>query len=278
MLFYIGILLGLLTAILQGVDTYLNKDLMNNVTAYEHSAYRIIFVIPYFIIAALLNWNFNIDAIPYLLIFGLIESLNIVFHQLSIKSLNPVHNEMLSKSNVIFVYIFSIILVEESIKTSGIISIVLFALGMLMTIDFSNIKHMGLKGDIFELLSVILRAIKPFILREILLSGNISNEVLNLMSMIIAVIVILITFRPKLDFKGINIKLYSIQSLIVGSNMLALGYSVLYAGPILSSMLNSLSMFFVMILMYLFKHKKTNALTILGAIIIMASIFIEAIY
>ena len=137
---YLGIILGLVTALLMAIDTYMNKELMNNTSPLLHSGYRILFVIPYLLIAALFNWNFNIKCIYMLLIYGVNEVINIIFHQKAINKLNIVHDEMLSKSNVLFIYLISLLLYEGSFNTYGLLSIILFTLGMIFTIDFKSLK------------------------------------------------------------------------------------------------------------------------------------------
>ena len=107
---FLGIFLGIITALFKGIDTTMNKSLMGNASAIEHSLYRIVFVTPVLLIAALLHWHMSIEASWWLLLYGLLEAANILLHQMAIKSINVVHAEIMSKSKSLMTYIVSLFL------------------------------------------------------------------------------------------------------------------------------------------------------------------------
>lgn len=266
----VGIILGITTALLKGIDTMMNKSLMGTTSAIDHSLYRIIFVIPYLGIAALINWNLQKECIVPLIAYGVIEAVNILFHQYAIKSLNPVHAEMLSKSKSLLAYILSLVLLIESVSISGVCGIILFLAGMLLTIDYKSLnpkEFTDWKGYLFEIISVLARTIKPFILRDVLIKNIISNETLAFLSMIVAFVVIFIVFRPKMSFKQIHVGKYFLQASVVGASMITSGYAVLYAGAVLSSMLENCSVFFIMLIMLIMYKKKEGAKIWIGALL-----------
>lgn len=275
----LGIIFGIFVAILNSIDTLMNKSLMSKTSATVHSILRILFVIPYLGAVAFLNWNIEKESIPLLIIYGVIESLNILCHQLAIKSLNPIHAEIVSKSKVFFVYIISIFFIIESISIGGIIGLVLFFIGLLLTIDYKkyNTKYFtDTKGYIYELISVISRSVKPFILRTLLVNKSISNETMAFISMVIALIILSVIFRPQIDFKKIEIKKYALQALLVSISMILSGYTILYTNEIISGMLENCSVLFVLLFGFIIYKNKPKLKACLGAlfVIIGASIVI----
>lgn len=266
----LGLLLGIITALFKAIDTMMNKSLMGNTSPIEHSLYRIVFVIPFLFLSACFNWNIRADAILPLIVYGGIEAVNILFHQLAIKSLNPIHAEVLSKSKALFTYVIGIVLTVQSVSVDGVAGVLIFILGMLFSIDFKKVnpkEFADVKGYIFEIISVLARTVKPFILRALLISESVSNEVLACFSMVVAFCVIWIIFRPKLGFDKIDVKRYSLQALFVAISMITSGYAVLYAGALLASMLENFSVFFVIVIsMILYKTKQSKNIWI-GAIL-----------
>lgn len=280
MLYILGIAFGVLTAILKGVDTSINKSLMGNTSAIDHSLYRIIFVTPVLLVAALFHWQISVDSLLLLGLYGLLEAGNILAHQFAIKSLNSVHAEILSKSKSLTTYILSIILVVESVSVKGILGIVIFTAGMLITIDFKTIdprKFSSFSGYLFEIASVLIRTVKPFVLYRLLADGTISNEVLAFLSMPIAFAIIWIAFRPKLQFMELDVKKYVIQALVVGASMIVSGYAVLYAGAVLTAMTENFSIFVVCIISFLIYHKKSSARVWIGGTLAVIGVILVSI-
>lgn len=261
MLFTIGILLGIATATLKGIDTIMNKAIMGNVAAINHSLYRILFVMPVLLAAALFHWHFERVAIIWLLIYGLLEAVNILFHQIAIKNVSSVHVELLSKSKSLMTYIVSLILVTESISIHGIFGMIIFTYAVYLTIDFSLLKDFSKdnkKGFFSELCSVLARTMKPFILYKLVSSGSISNEVLAMISMPIAFVLIWIIFRPKLSLREISVKKYLVQAVVVGISMITSGYAILYAGALLTSMTENFSILVVGGLSYMIYKQRID--------------------
>lgn len=280
MLYVLGIVFGIFVAITKGIDTSINKSLMGTTSAIEHSLYRIIFVTPVLFVAALFHWKISVSSIWWLFVYGLLETVNILAHQLAIKSLNSVHAEILSKAKSLTTYILSLILVVESVSVKGVMGILIFTVGMLVTIDFKELdwkKFSSFKGYVFEIVSVLTRTAKPFILYKLLSEGSISNEVLAFLSMPISFVFIWIAFRPKLSFKAINVKGYIGQAVIVGLSMIASGYAILYAGAVVTSMIENLSIFVVCFISYLLLKKKTGFKVWIGATLAIIGVVLVSI-
>lgn len=279
MMYFLGIFLGIITAIFKGIDTSMNKSLMGNTSAIEHSLYRIIFVTPVLFIAALLNWHMSGAALNWLLLYGMLEAFNILFHQMAIKSINVVHAEILSKSKSLMTYIVSIILIIESVSLKGSLGVLIFTIGMLITIDFKKLnakKFSTFRGYIYELISVFARTVKPFVLYKLLSDGLISNEVQAFISMPIAFVLIYLAFRPKLSFGSIDIKRYAMQAIVVGLSMITSGYAILYAGALITAMTENFSIFVVgLIAFLLYKDKIGKRVWIGGLIAILGVILVS---
>lgn len=282
MLYGIGILLGILTAVLKGIDTVMNKSLMDDETsAIAHSLYRILFVTPILFVAALLHWTLSVKAIWWIVLYGLLEAANILLHQYAIKLIQPVYAELLSKSKALTTYLLSLILVIESVSVKGVLGVCVFMIGMFVTIDFKALKkeqYTSAKGYLSEIGSVLARTMKPFVLARLLLSGEVSNEVLALLSMPIAFVAIWITFRPKLPIKEIPKRKYFAQAIVVGASMLTMGYAVVYAGAVLTAMTEHFSVWVVGFLMFVFYKQVIpkrvwfgSMLAILGVILVSLS-------
>ncbi len=280
MFIVLGVIFGVFVAITKGIDTSINKSLMGTTSAIDHSLYRILFVTPVLFIAALFHWQISVASIGWLLAYGGLETVNILTHQLAIKSLNSVHAEILSKSKSLTTYILSLILVVESVSVKGVLGIVIFTAGMLITIDFKELdwkKFSSFQGYLFEIISVLARTIKPFILYKLLSEGSISNEVLAFLSMPIAFVFIWIIFRPKLSFKSINVKGYVAQAIIVGLSMIASGYAILYAGAVITSMVENLSIFVVCIISYFMVKKKPEYTVWIGATLAIIGVILVSV-
>ena len=260
MTFCIGIMLGVLTALCKAGDTIINKDIMGEISPIEHSLYRIVFVLPVLGIASIFNWHLEKDALGLLFVYGILEVINILFHQMAVKELKPIYAELISKSKTITTYIVSLIMMIESVSLGGVLGVIIFMVGIIITIDFSSLgseKYANKKGIFCEIVSVLIRTAKPFVLRQMLLSESISNETLAFLSMPIAFVFIYIIFRPKLNFRKLNVKKYSLQAVIVGISMITSGYAIIMASTVLTAMTENLSIFAVAIMSF-FLYKKRN--------------------
>lgn len=274
----LGIIFGIIIAIMRAVDVFICKNLIKNKDASFHSFCCIIFCIPFLFITALFNWKLELSIIMYVFLYGIIEAVNIFFHQQAIKYLEPVSVEILSKTKTLLVYIISLILVIESISISGIFGIIIFTIGIFLTVDYSSLNkknYSSVKGYIYEIISVISRTIKPFILKYLLVSEKISNETLVFFAMIISASLIFILFKPKIKLEKNDLKGYFIRAFFDSIGMLLSGYAIFFAGALITSMMENLSIFMVAIISYLLYKKKIDKKTILGMIcVIIGLIFI----
>ena len=279
-MFYIGITFAVLCALSKALDALFNKDIMKNQSAGEHSVFRIIFVLPVLLIFALFNWNFQIDIIWWLLLYGVLESINILAHQLAIKKSNPFHVEIISKSKVIFTLIVSFVLVIDTLTLLKTIGIAVFMIGAVLSINRQNKDSKEKTGPFaitMEIVSVLARTFKPFILKNCVNNNLISNETLTFLSMIVALIILGVIFRPKVDFKTLPCKKYLLQSTIVGLGMLFSGYAVIYSNTVIVNAIETTSVIFLMLITFFFYKKKYTLLSTIGAIISVIGIILAIV-
>ena len=255
----VGIVFAVLCALSKAIDTLLNKSVMRNVSAANHAIYRIVFVTPVLLIAACLNWRLEIACLPYVLLYGVLESINIFTHQLAVKRSNPLHIEIISKSKVIFTLILSFVLVIDTLSFWSTIGIAVFMVGTVLTINFQSKgedERTDMRGIGLEITSVLARTFKPFILKSCIQKGLTSNETMAFLSMIVAFFVLLAVFRPKLNYKEISVPKYSAQALIVGLGMLLSGWAITRANIVVVNAIESTTVVFIMAIGYLFYKKK----------------------
>ncbi len=279
MSFELGVLLAVLCAVSKAIDTLINKSVMRNIPAVQHTLYRIIFVTPILLVAALFNWKLELGGIIYILIYGLLEAVNIFAHQLAVKKSNPLHIEMISKSKVVLTLIVSFVLVIDTLSFWSTLGIVVFMAGTVLTINFQNKNDdtTNIKGISLELLSVLVRTFKPFLLKSCIQKGFISNETMAFASMIIAFAVLFAVFRPKLDFKEISVKKYSLQALVVALGMLFSGWAIMGSNIVVVNAIESTTVIFVMAITFILYKKKYSVLSIIGSLISVAGIVLAIV-
>lgn len=276
----VGIVFAVLCALSKAIDTLLNKSVMRNVSAANHAIYRIVFVTPVLLIAACLNWRLEIACLPYVLLYGVLESINIFTHQLAVKRSNPLHIEIISKSKVIFTLILSLVLVIDTLSFWSTIGIAVFMVGTVLTINFQSRgedERTDMRGIGLEITSVLARTFKPFILKSCIQKGLTSNETMAFLSMIVAFLVLLAVFRPKLSYKEISVPKYSAQALIVGLGMLLSGWAITRANIVVVNAIESTTIIFIMTIGYLFYKKKYSALTVIGSLISVVGIVLAIV-
>ncbi len=279
MLFGLGILFAVLCALSKAIDTLINKSVMRNISATNHTIYRIIFVTPILMVAALFNWQLKAECIFYIVLYGLLEAVNILTHQLAVKKSNPLHVEIISKSKVIFTLIVSFVLMIDTLSLWSTVGIIVFMSGTVLTINFQNKNDdtTDLKGISLELVSVLARTFKPFILKSCIQKELISNETMAFLSMIVAFFVLLAIFRPKLNIKEISVKKYSLQAFIVAMGMLLSGWAITNANIVVVNAIESTTVIFIMAISYFLYKKKYSALSIIGSIISVIGIVLAMI-
>lgn len=278
--FGIGILFAVLCALSKAIDTLLNKSVMRQVSATNHAIYRIIFVTPVLLIAALFNWHIDLNCLPYVLVYGVLESINIFTHQLAVKKSNPLHIEIISKSKVIFTLIISFVLAIDRLSLWSTIGIAVFMAGTVLTINFQNkgdSERTDMLGVGLEIVSVLARTFKPFILKSCIQKGLISNETMAFLSMIIACLVLLAVFRPRLDYKEISVPKYSAQAIVVGLGMLLSGWAITNANIVLVNAIESTTVVFIMLIGFTVYKKRYSSLTVIGSLISVAGIVLAIV-
>jgi drug/metabolite transporter (DMT)-like permease len=266
----LGLLFAVLCAASKAIDTLINKDVMKQQSAVNHAFYRIIFVTPILFIASLFHWHFSVEVIGFLVLYGILEAINIFCHQTAVKKSNALHIEIISKSKVIFTLIVSFVLVIDTLSFWNTIGIVVFMIGTVLTINVQNRQDgekTGCLGIVLELISVLARTFKPFILKYCIQNSYVSNETMSFLSMIVAFGALYVIFRPKLDFKEISVKKYFGQAVVVGLGMLLSGWAIMYANTVIVNAIESTSIIFVMLISFILMRKKYPILSVIGCII-----------
>lgn len=270
MIFYLGIGFAFLVAFLKAIDTLMNKSVMKDIQPLHHALYRILFVTPILFIVSIFHWQIRIEVIWFLLGYGALEAVNILTHQIAVKKSNPLHIEMISKSKVILTLIVSFVLMIDELSLWKTIGIIIFVIGTILTINFHTERdgeRTGKIGIILEMISVLARTFKPFILKYCIVNGYISSEMMAFLSMPIAFVVLLIIFRPKLNFREISVKKYSLQALVVALSMLASGWAISMSNTVIVNAIESFSVFFIMLISYVLYKKKYKVLSIIGLVL-----------
>lgn len=276
----LGLLFALLDSLSKAIDTLINKKIMRTRSAEEHTVLRIMFVIPIFFIASLFNYRLEAGCIGFLLLYGALEAVNIFCHQLAVKSSNAVHVEMIAKSKVLLAMIVSFVLVIDTLSVGGVIGIVVFVAGAVLTINFQNKNddRTGAKGIFFEIVSVIARTFKPFILKTCVKRGLISNETMLFFSMVVALVLLCAVLRPRIDLKTVPVKAYTAQAAMVAAGMILSGWAVIYANIVIVNAIESMSVFFVMLISAVLYKKKYTALSAIGCALSVLGIVISIIF
>ena len=277
--FGIGILFAVLCALSKAIDTLLNKSVMRSVSAANHAIYRIVFVTPVLLIAALFNWRLEVACLPYVLLYGILESINIFSHQLAVKRSNPLHIEIVSKSKIIFTLILSFVLMIDQLSFWSTIGIAVFMIGTVLTINFQRKgeERTDMRGVGLEIISVLARTFKPFILKSCIQKGLTSSETMAFLSMIVAFFVLLAVFRPRLDYKEISVPKYAAQAIIVGLGMLLSGWAITQANIVVVNAIESTTIVFIMAISYLLYKKKYSLLTIIGSLVSVVGIVLAIV-
>ncbi|MBQ2733484.1 MAG: EamA family transporter [Clostridia bacterium] len=273
----LGFLFALFDSFSKAVDTLLNKKIMRTRSAEEHTVLRLLFVIPILFIASLFNWRLDSACIGYILLYGVLEAVNIFCHQLAVKHSNAVHVEMIAKSKVLLAMIVSFVLVIDTLSLGGVIGIAVFVVGTVLTINFQTKgdDRTGAAGICFEIVSVIARTFKPFILKTCVQRELISNETMVFLSMVIALVLIYAVIRPRVELKTVPVKEYTVQAALVAAGMLLSGWAVIFANIVIVNAIESISVLFVMLISAVLYKKKYTALSVIGCVLSVAGIIIS---
>lgn len=271
-MFLVGILLATIMMFSKVFDTLLNKKFVDNYDPIQHSINRIVIVIPILLIASLPNWMITSQALWMLLLYSLFDATNILFHQSSLKYLNPHTADALSKSKVVMVLIFSIALGISKINLPTIIGVLVFFTGLVFVVDYSKkgseeTKKSSILGIFLQVLSVFSRSVKPFIIKEVLVNNLASNETMVFLSMPIALILLMAIFRKKPSINRNNIKLYTIQGVFVALSMILMGYAVLYSNAVAVAVIESFSIIVLILISFILYKKKQSPKVILGVLL-----------
>ncbi len=265
----LGLCFAVLCALSKAIDTLMNKSVMRHTSAKNHAIYRIIFVTPILLVAALFNWQFTAESIAYILVYGVLEAVNIFAHQLAVKKSNPLHIETISKSKIIFTLIVSFVLAIDTLTLWPSVGIAVFMIGAVLTINFQskNDEKTSIEGIALETVSVLARTFKPFMLKTCIKNGLISNETMAFLSMIVAAVVLLLVFRPKLSVKEISVKSYTLQALVVAAGMLLSGWAITRINIVIVNAIESTTILFIMLISFVLYKKRYALITVLGSLI-----------
>lgn len=272
-----GIIFAIIWVILSIFDNFINKKLIDKQNAMTHTFLRCLSVIPFLFLFSLRNWVFKKEAIIYLLIYTVLECINILCRQIAVKKCNVVYVEALSKTKIIFGLLVSYLFAVDILTTKQFIIMIIFVFGLIMMLDFKKMKEnkgLTLSGLLLELTSNLFKAFKPFVMKAAVTKGYISNETLGVFSMIIIVVFLAIVFRPKIDLKTLPIKKYSLIGIICGVSMFVSSYAYLWANTNIVNAIGSTTVVIMMISSYIFENKKYSISSIIGSIICMLSIIL----
>lgn len=276
----LGFGFAVLCALSKAIDTLINKDIMREQSAAAHALYRILFATPVLFVFALLRWRMTADGIWYLLLYGVLEAVNIFTHQLAVKRSNPLHIEIISKSKVILVLIASFVLGIDRLSPWSTVGIGVFMLGTALTINFqsrSDGEKTGALGLSLEMVSVLARTFKPFVLKDCLTNGLASNETMAFLSMIVAFGVLFAAFRPRLSFREIPVKKYAGQAVIVALGMLLSGWAIELANAVIVNAIESTAVIFLMLISFFYAKKRYPRLSVIGSVISVAGIVLAIV-
>ena len=275
-MFIFGVLLAFIMTFAKVLDTLLNKKIMVDIDPKLHSLYRIIFVSPILLFAALLNWQLSYEAIILITIYSVFEAFNILFHQMSLSKVEPELVDLISKSKILTVLIFGVAFSLEKIELHSVIGSILFVAGIILMMDLNFRKKNEIKnnkirllGIFFQIVSVLCRTAKPFILKHILLNQYASNETVVFLSMPISFITIYLLFRPKIDFNQIKTKIkpYILQSILVAISMILMGYALLFSNVLTVSIIESFSVIILAVLSMIASKKLLKTNKLIGCVI-----------
>ena len=276
----LGLLFALLDSLSKAIDTLLNKSIMRTRSAGEHAVLRIVFVIPLLFAASLFNWSFKRGCVVYLLAYGLLEAVNILFHQLAVKRSNPLHSELISKSKVRFAMAMAFVLTSDTLSFVSVVGIIVFVAGAVLTINYQSRgdERTDAVGIIMETVSVLARTFKPFVLKTCVQRELISNETMAFLSMVVALVVLWAAFRPRVSVKEVPVKQYFLQAAIGAAGMLFSGWAVIYANIVIVNAIASTSVIFVMLISALCFRKKYPAVTVAGCLLSILGLAVSVIF
>lgn len=275
----LGLVFAVLCAIAKAADTLVNKRVMRDTPVVEHIFWRIIFVTPILFLASAFNWHFESGALWYLFGYGALEAVNIAAHQFAVKRTDPLSVEIVSKSKVIFVLIVSCVLMVDRLSLASSVGIAVFMAGAVMSINYKAKREKGEgKGGIaLELVSVLARTFKPFMLKQCIRDGLASNESMAALSMVVAFVLLFAVYRPRLAPSSVSVGAYSAQAVIVGASMLLSGWAVILSNTVIVNAIEGTSAIFVMAFCAIAQKKKYPALTVAGCIVAVVGIVMSAL-
>ncbi|MBQ5648718.1 MAG: EamA family transporter, partial [Clostridia bacterium] len=105
--------------------------------------------------------------------------------------------------------------------------------------------------------------------------GLISNETMLFFSMVIALLILLAVLRPRIDVKNVPVKPYFAQAAMVAAGMILSGWAVIYANIVIVNAIESMSVFFVMLISAVLYKKKYTALSAIGCALSVIGIIIS---
>lgn len=275
-----GLLCAILCAFAKAIDVLINKSVMQQQTAVQHCLLRIAFVTPVLLVAALMNWKLEKGVLGYVLLYGVLEAVNIFCHQTAVKRSEPLHIELVSKSKIFFVLIVSFVLGIDRLTPASTLGIAVFMAGTVLTVNFQDRTgrdQTDLVGILLETASVLARTFKPFVLKSCVQKGLTTNETMAFLSMFVAFGILAAAFRPKLQLKTVSVKKYLGQAVIVGVGMLLGGWAVIHANAVIVNAIEGTTVFFVMGLSWLLLKKKYNWLTVVGSLIAVSGIVLSIV-
>lgn len=181
---------------------------------------------------------------------------------------------------MLFTLIVSFVLLIDNLTLPKTLGIAVFMVGAVLTINFQSRsagERTGALGILLEIVSVLCRTFKPFILKVCLEENLISSETLAFLSMPVALLILLLAFRPRLSFRTISVKKYTAQALVVGLGMLLSGWAIAYANTVIVNAIESTSVIFLMLVSFFLYRKRYSLPAIIGSLISVAGIVLAIV-
>jgi len=270
------ILIAFSVPLITVISVFISKKLVMEINVVNQSIYQLIFRIPFLIFAAIITWKYTDKLIPYIVVFGILDMITTVIYFWALKILDTTTFQLIGMSNIIITLFLGAIIGFEVIESKVILGIIIFVIAVYMV---TNIKITDIKGlssnieiiaIILKFVEIIIKAIKMFIIKELIVSGTGSNETIILLSTLIEFTLLLIVFRPKLDFKEIDSKAYIIQGLLTMLANAAMGYSMVAIGVVTLNTVRTSSVIMIALVYAIIDKKlptlKKNAGILLGTI------------
>lgn len=257
----LGLCIAFIVPAISAIVVFMNKKLTKRIGLAEHSICQIIFRIPFLLIASIATWKYTNELIPYVLIFGALEAIDIMVYLWSLKRLDATLFELLGMSNILIALFFGAVVGLEIIEDKVITGSIIFmsAILLAMNINIKDLKEIKNSKEFMAMLlrlgQVTVKTYKMFLIKDLIIKGIASNEVIILFSSIVQLSILMIIFRPKINLKETNYWNFTMQGILVMVSTVATGYAMITIGVVTLNVIKTSSTL-MLILIYALIDKK----------------------